>query len=515
MQRPTLQTIVTITGIVVVGAIVLALGRGGEQLTLAAAAVAGVAAILQKEMQYGRLFELAFPLLIAAQIALAEPQGRLLVAGGVIAVVAMVVLIRRSDEMLPVVLAIIAIARFVPIGEVWLTRELVVFVSLLGFVLLLGWRRADVLAMAIVLALFVPADGVGAALLPLVLGVVILALRLGSPLLAGSGVLLALAGGSAMLPIAVVPALALMLTRRPARAGATGMAAIAPVSGFVEPLLRPLLFLPGAVMRLTSGSRAVQWSAVILLGVALFADRTFSAVLYSLSAVVLVWLAPRDVDAEPGPELPLVFAMLLLIGWSGVFAASFPLPAALGAVALIGILSAIQSAGRLPRLAAAAIAGAAVVTAAFVIPPMPDHRWHLHRTLGAGESTGLDLGGAYHSMTVTASVANLPLARGGERVGQIDYVTVDGRAWRRPIVIGQVADWGSFRPEILRITRNPIPRQPGGSIEGTGRGSYPGGSGTIELPAAVPIRAVRITASERLGAGQTLIVERIEARGRQ
>jgi hypothetical protein len=313
----------------------------------------------------------------------------------------------------------------------------------------------------------------------------------------------------------VVPALALMLTRRPARAGATGMAAIAPVSGFVEPLLRPLLFLPGAVMRLTSGSRAVQWSAVILLGVALFSDRTYSAVLYSLSAVVLVWLAPRDVDAEPGPELPLVFAMLLLIGWSGVFAASFPLPAALGAVALIGILSAIQSAGRLPRLAAAAIAGAAVVMAAFVIPPMPDHRWHLHRTLGAGESTGLDLGGAYHSMTVTASVANLPLARGGERVGQIDYVTVDGRAWRRPIVIGQVADWGSFRPEILRITRNPIPRQPGGSIEGTGRGSYPGGSGTIELPAAVPIRAVRITASERLGAGQTLIVERIEARGRR
>jgi hypothetical protein len=313
----------------------------------------------------------------------------------------------------------------------------------------------------------------------------------------------------------VVPALVLMLTRRPEREGATGMAAILPLGGVIEPLLRPLLILPGAAIRLVSASRAVQWSAVILLVVASFAGRTFDTVLYLLAAVVLVWLSPRQSEAEPGAELPLVFGMLLLIGWSGVFAASFPLPVALGAVALIGILSAAQSARRLPPLAGAAIAGLVVVAAAFLIPPAPDQRWHLDRTLAAGESTGIDLGGAYQVATVTATVANLPLARGGEQVGQIDYVTADGRAWRRPLVIGQVADWGSFRPEILRITRNPIPRYPAGAIEGVGRQSYPGGSGTIELSAATPIRAVRITASEQLGAGQTVIVERVEARGRQ
>ncbi|HEY0593468.1 MAG TPA: hypothetical protein VGF40_16975, partial [Thermoanaerobaculia bacterium] len=171
-------------------------------------------------------------------------------------------------------------------------------------------------------------------------------------------------------------------------------------------------------------------------------------------------------------------------------------------------------AGR-PHHTAGAIAASVIAAGAFValvalIPREPYHVEPVGIAVGAGESFVLDAPLPSRAIDVVVSGANVSGLPAGTRIGTLQVVDAAGEAFARPIEVGDLADWGAFRPGDLFRTRNPLPRRPGWTIAGEGRDAALRGEGRLAVRVDRPIRRMIVAAAPSLPPDARLQIERME-----
>ena len=129
------------------------------------------------------------------------------------------------------------------------------------------------------------------------------------------------------------------------------------------------------------------------------------------------------------------------------------------------------------------------------------------RSLAASQS--LDVAATSpRGVVVTLSGANVSQLHAGKRVAQIETIDRHGRATRRDVAIGDVADFGFLRREQFFASRNPLPRVPLADIRGYGIASFLYGAGRVHI--AGDVAGVRITAASDLPRNALIEVESVE-----
>ncbi|HYO78838.1 MAG TPA: hypothetical protein VE010_20420 [Thermoanaerobaculia bacterium] len=99
------------------------------------------------------------------------------------------------------------------------------------------------------------------------------------------------------------------------------------------------------------------------------------------------------------------------------------------------------------------------------------------------------------------SGANVIAFERGTLLGRIEPGGIDVR-------IGDASDWGAFRREHAQSSRNPLPRNPAGSVHGYGYSAWLDGAGRLPLPPGA--RTIRVIADASLPANASLLIEGFE-----
>jgi hypothetical protein len=129
----------------------------------------------------------------------------------------------------------------------------------------------------------------------------------------------------------------------------------------------------------------------------------------------------------------------------------------------------------------------------------PKERIRVTQALAPSDSVTLDVPQGARSLIISG--ANVARLRGGAPLGRIEP---GGLALR----IGDAADWGCLRREQFHASRNPLPRDPAGTIRGYGYNAWLDGAGRVALPAGA--RQIRVIADAALPPNAALQVEGFE-----
>ncbi|HEX8619060.1 MAG TPA: hypothetical protein VF911_15860, partial [Thermoanaerobaculia bacterium] len=106
-----------------------------------------------------------------------------------------------------------------------------------------------------------------------------------------------------------------------------------------------------------------------------------------------------------------------------------------------------------------------------------------------------------HVSSLVVSGANVAHFRRGALLGRIEPGAIAVR-------IGDAADWGALRRDHVYGARNPLPRDPAGTIRGYGYDAWLDGAGRVALPRGA--KTIRVTADASLPANASLQVEGFE-----
>lgn len=372
----------------------------------------------------------------------------------------------------------------------------------------LAWHA---LPLILATGLVTPLLPVRASLFPLMLACLILFLRKGSlAALAGSVVLAIAAGRWAMLLVAIgaLPVLIRVALDRKSRSGAA-MMAIPLLSGSWTVAARFAAFAPSAAVDAFSSGHGPAISALLvaLISIAL---RPALAAMYLLAAMVLV----LPVVASPlrqrlaVPSAWFAAMWLVLFSWSGALPPSFPLPAPLLAVLGLSALLTIPLLVR-PSWISGAIGAAMFVTLLAICPASGGEVQMIGEALRPGESLLIPPEREASAVTLVVSGANVSALRPGTSLGFVELVDETGRGYRRAFRLGEVADWGAFRPGHFFATQNIAPGT-GPFIAGYGSSAYLAGWSRIPLTLQRPIATLRVTASPTLPPNAVLQLHQLE-----
>ena len=130
-------------------------------------------------------------------------------------------------------------------------------------------------------------------------------------------------------------------------------------------------------------------------------------------------------------------------------------------------------------------------------PPAP--RMPVNVALAAGTSWDIPVPDDARALIVSG--ANVPRLRRGALLGRIEPGGAEIR-------VGDASDWGFLRREHWYKARNPLPRDPAGTIRGYGYAAWVDASGRVALPRGA--RTIRVTADPGLAANASLQVEALE-----
>lgn len=126
-------------------------------------------------------------------------------------------------------------------------------------------------------------------------------------------------------------------------------------------------------------------------------------------------------------------------------------------------------------------------------------RHYVGTALRPAQSITLDVPAGATSLVVSG--ANVPRLRKGVPLGRID-------PGGRTIVIGDAADWGSFRRAHFYGALNPLPRDPAGLVRDYGYSAWVDGAGRVPLPSHAT--SITVTADPALPPDATLQLEAFE-----
>jgi hypothetical protein len=474
---------------------------------------------------------LGVPLLAAAELAVVDERWRLLLMGAIVAgALVAAVASMAGREGIPTrsahLLSLIAVLLLRLSGWNPSTRDIIQSgVVLIGTAALIQFfasreRRVPIagLALGIVIGLVTPSFPFAAALYPLVLALLGVAVRavvrehagevLDRPLLyaaALGSVFLSVMGGRWLLWITAATLSAAMISRRRSPVITVipmiAAAALIPSRLFAAlAALRAWIAAPQAIAgAVFSPPVGLVSGALVVLAVV---SRPTQAPLIALAIAVLSAAVPQR--SRFNAALP-TFAILVLglLAWSGVPARMFPLPLAVGALAAV---AAAAMTGRLGFVAAAA-----GLTLLSIAPAAPDADSRF-------EQVGIALAPAASCrvagdtpVAVILSGANVAHLRSGVLLGQIDVRDPQGRETRRAIRVGDASDWGFLRQRLDFFARNPLPRDPRGRLIGYGYDAFLTGGGRVLLdPRPAPGSVVRVTAAASLPPTARLQIDALE-----
>jgi hypothetical protein len=294
----------------------------------------------------------------------------------------------------------------------------------------------------------------------------------------------------------------------------------------------------------------VRLAAVPLLMLAEIAidDETMRLVAFGI--VVAAALIPRSSNLEPGTSSALVVASLLLLRWiptpefiareAALILIALAIAWVLGntpfavAVAVLGalftpaiplrtlaiplLLLFVATLARLVGMPRLRLALPSAIALAFVLmffawsgivarafpyflkAPNPlEEKYTVNAALAASQAKTLLVPDGASALIVSG--ANVPRLRRGVLLGTIQPGNIAVR-------IGDAADWGAFRRDQAYGSRNPLPRDPAGTIRGYGYGAWIDGAGRVALPRGA--RTIRVIADAHLPPHASLQVEGFE-----
>lgn len=221
----------------------------------------------------------------------------------------------------------------------------------------------------------------------------------------------------------------------------------------------------------------------------------------------------REVFRVPLVAAVFVAAMLALLGYSGAVASRFPLPLPIAATVMVAVVAlAALPARRLPGVAVALSAAALVGALTLASAGARGETIPVRAVLAPGESFERALA-APGAVRVELAGGNLTALEPGTPVATVEAFDREGRAVRREVVVGDVADWGFGRPGHYFAARNEWPGATGAAVAEYGHEAFFGGSGTVALDMPDAVR-IRVTAAASLPASGRLNIDSIRVVGR-
>lgn len=419
---------------------------------------------------------------------------------------------KRSRQWVALLVVLTVALRAVPVPSESLVSLALLLAGVAALAVQFESRDGSWHALPLILAtgLVTPLLPARASLFPLMLACLILFVRRGSlAALAGSAILAIAAGRWAMLLVAIgaFPVLISTAIGRKPRAEPTLIAVPAALSSWPV-AARFISFAPSAAVDVFSSGRE-RAAGAVLLAVVSIALRPALATLYLVAAMVLV----LPLLASPGrrrlaiPTAWFAATWLVLFSWSGSLPPSFPLPAPLLAVIGLSVLLTVPFLVRLSWISGAI--GAAVFVALLAVRPSTGDSHPIGEALRPGESIVITPERETSALTLIISGANVSALRAGANLGFVELVDEAGRGYRRDFRMGEVADWGAFRPADFFATQN---RPPGmiPFITGYGSSAFLTGWSRIPLKIERPIATLRVSASETLPPNAVLQIHQME-----
>lgn len=500
-------------------------------LPLYAAAMA-VIALLEGRRFGDAPLAFALPLLAVVRLGVFDENLRILLYGVLLAAVALTFAARAlvrfervsTGEGLVLTGVVVAAMKLVPFGLNLAIAQLVVIAGVLLLGLSLVRRDgfgAGALAVCAAVGFVTPLDPLKAALFPVVLAAVLVALRGPSPFSLLALVASAALAGRWAWPLAALVLGVLLLEELTApmrsRREAGSALALAPMG--VLPLatgsLAAATFAPERLVLLSDVAMRSRLAAIAL-GAAGLAMRPSLGALYMIAALAILLTedpratgGARQGKGEP-PVVAAVFvaAMLALVGYSGAVASRFPLPLPIAATVMVAVVAlAAFPARRWPAVAVALSSLALVLAVTISSIGVRGESIEVRAALARGEvlERALKVPG---EIRVELAGGNLNGLEPGTPVASVEVFDREGRVERREVVIGEVADWGFGRPGHYFAARNEWPRLTGAKVAEYGNEAFFGGSGTIALAMRNAV-AVRVTAASSLPPGGRINVDSI------
>ncbi len=460
---------------------------------------------------------LAIPLLIASEALIDDERMRLLSIGVVVAVAfasAVTVTTRRGLMSLPAAgatsLLALVLLRWIPLESVHLLGEVAIATGVL--LLIFALRRGDEIAvlpmmLATAVGFLTPSVPGSVSLFPLLCAGLVMAVEWSSWIVAIPTLVVALIAGKWLfvivaLPLAVFAAIRLFSGDRTSVGVAMAVPLPIRLAGSIA-AARALLFAPGALA--ASGGAVAAASA----GLIIFSLAARPTLAPMVVAAALLLTVPRTAQTRLAAVTAAMSVLVLaLMAWSGLSARVFPLPLPLPLVASI---SAIAVCGLLSSLLAGAGAAALIASAGILMAPAAVHTQGLGISLTPGQRYEVRLPPDVRSLSLIASGAAVSQLKPGTTLGRIELIDRDGHLLqRRSISIGEVSDWGFLRAEHFFSSRNSLPADPAGTLQGFGAAAFIGGQGRIRLGATRPIVSLMVTSDGALPRGARLELSAIE-----
>jgi hypothetical protein len=130
--------------------------------------------------------------------------------------------------------------------------------------------------------------------------------------------------------------------------------------------------------------------------------------------------------------------------------------------------------------------------------------------LAASEERSIDVEPHVRHAILTISGGQLARLKRGRVVGSIESTDVRRRTTKRPITIGDVADFGFTRREQFFASRNPLPRFSPGEIRDYGANAWVWGGGRIAVASTNDIASLRVIAAPNLPHDAHLQIDSVE-----
>ncbi|MGA7617277.1 MAG: hypothetical protein WBX15_19100, partial [Thermoanaerobaculia bacterium] len=373
-----------------------------------------------------------------------------------------------------------------------------------------GYVRPAGLLLAIAISISAPVEPARLLVWPFLLAMLLRSMKMPSVISLTALAAAALLAGKWAIPIAVVPFVLLLVKREvPSFTPPMIPVALTKIGSLVLP--RAVLFDPG----IGSDLAASPWSArlvVLLLAGGAVVLRPAIGLFYALTAIAIATVtADRRLSRVPLVLAVFVSAMLALIAWSGAIDAGFPLPLPIWSLALVAAIAVVPAFD--PR---ALVTGAVAATAFFALLATRSDVRRVEVGMEATPAKEASFVLPRNDGTVDLLLSGTNLAGGelGTPVAFIDAVDGRGRGFRRTVRIGDVADWGAFRPSMWFRTENSIPFRPAGEITGSGPRSWIRGTGRVRIKVPEPLRAVSVRIGSDVPSGAAIVIESVEVPSR-
>lgn len=312
--------------------------------------------------------------------------------------------------------------------------------------------------------------------------------------------------GATIILIMVVEAIVRSARRAPR--SAVFVPALSAIPANSSRVVVPALFFPALLSRIDAALPVV--AATML---ALFLRPSLGPAVVVTGLVLACSQVPcrspvRENDALALPSLVVAGLILMFFPWSGAIVAR---PPSLFPLTTLLVVAALSLLPPVFRRYSGLVGLMLFLSAALVVARPGVEVREIGRALAAGESTVIELPRDREPVEIRIAGANVADEGAGTLLGTVELLDSGGNGFSRPVRIGEVADWGAFRPEMVLGTWNPRPELPV-KVEGYGIRSWVRGTGRIPIDGSIGPRWLVITGSDRLASNQQLIIEEVVVR---